>query len=231
MTLRSQARQGFTLIELLVVISIIALLIAILLPALARARDMARTTQCQSSLRQVYIVLHNYQEDYGELPAPIVTYDNPSPPPNTYWVRWNQRTMMYFDHRMNQLSYQGRARHRFHEEFPCPVYTQNWYGGAANPPYGINRRIGGPHGQTGGGAKWDLPIDLSRLQKPSQLYLLGDIGRYQGYILIDTANLARYQQHMGSEEGGRANILFADGHVEFGQYEQRVTGAAPWDDW
>ena len=56
--------SGFTLIELLVVISIIALLIAILLPTLESARDAARKSVCLSNLRQVGIGLHVYATDH-----------------------------------------------------------------------------------------------------------------------------------------------------------------------
>lgn len=69
------SRHAFTLIELLVVISIIAMLISILLPALASARKSARAVQCLTSLKQLGLGLPMYANDFNEytpgIDAPI----------------------------------------------------------------------------------------------------------------------------------------------------------------
>lgn len=66
------SKRAFTLVELLVVIGIIALLIAILLPALARAREQANTVKCQSNIKQLCTALVMYAgENKGKFPPNI----------------------------------------------------------------------------------------------------------------------------------------------------------------
>lgn len=72
----SDIRHGFTLIELLVVISIVSLLISILLPALAKARQAAQRVTCMTNLHQTYLALKTYLVDNNGYFRPKILHRN-----------------------------------------------------------------------------------------------------------------------------------------------------------
>ena len=85
---------SFTLIELLVVIAIIAILAGMLLPALNKAREMARGTQCKSQYKGIATALGMYGSDYKEyLPGP--SYNHPRRPSNTAFYKSTKCNVVY----------------------------------------------------------------------------------------------------------------------------------------
>ena len=70
-----KTQKGFTLIELLVVISIIALLLSILTPALSMAKEKARRLVCSANLKSMGTGLHFYTGDYDEKAIPMANLD------------------------------------------------------------------------------------------------------------------------------------------------------------
>ncbi len=84
-------RRGFTLIELLVVIAIIALLIALLLPSLGRAREAGRVIVCANHQRQLMIAVSTYFSDEREYFPPLEDYTDGGPTETTWrYILWNR---------------------------------------------------------------------------------------------------------------------------------------------
>lgn len=105
-------RRGFTLIELLVVIAVIAILMALLLPAVQQARESARRTQCANNLKQMGLAFHNYHEAHRQFPPAYLSNTlHPNRDPDTYdgpsGFAWGAMLLPYLDQQplYNQLNW------------------------------------------------------------------------------------------------------------------------------
>ena len=95
---KPRSRAGFTLIELLVVMAIIAVLIALLLPAVQASREAARRSQCVNNLLQIGVAIQNYDAAHEVLPPGVV---NPTGPvlntPTGYHISWITQILPYIE--------------------------------------------------------------------------------------------------------------------------------------
>jgi prepilin-type N-terminal cleavage/methylation domain-containing protein/prepilin-type processing-associated H-X9-DG protein len=230
-------RKAFTLIELLVVITIIAILSSILFPVLARARENARRSSCQSNLKQQGLIIAMYMQDNDEgFPmaiAPRATRGTGvTVPPggewsNGYWF-WQQSLAEYHSSLPNGST--GGI-----SIFMCPSSTKPVeVTRASSGHYGVNTQI-----MTSNRA----PLKAAAIPSVASTYLIMDFGFYAAHFVpTKTPNTSQTEYYLpgyaeargisactlaagandyqtkdcrsGRHFGG-VNVTFADGHVKW----------------
>jgi len=91
-------KRGFTLVELLVVIAIIGILVALLLPAIQGAREMARRASCNNNLLQLVLAVHSYDMAHGAYPRGVVDAAGPVlNAPQGYHHNWVSAVLPYME--------------------------------------------------------------------------------------------------------------------------------------
>jgi prepilin-type N-terminal cleavage/methylation domain-containing protein/prepilin-type processing-associated H-X9-DG protein len=121
---RAAVGAGFTLVELLVVISIIALLIAILLPSLKKAREQANIIKCLANLRSMQLGIGYYADDHGQtLPGPL------HPPVYRKGRELDPNTQLPWFLLSRIAPYASKNDHKFEyidEVSTCPTMLRTW---------------------------------------------------------------------------------------------------------
>jgi prepilin-type processing-associated H-X9-DG protein/prepilin-type N-terminal cleavage/methylation domain-containing protein len=215
--------RAFTLVELLVVIGIIALLIALLLPALSGAREQAKTIACLSNLRQMVIAANNYADaNGGSYP---LAYFSQTSGLITVSYDWDFTTTLNAGTGLATVTpgvlWQGSATMAVQQ---CPSFDgkSNTF---ADPYTGYNYNCS----YIGGGANGSIiavPARTSQVARPTRCALFGDGQYYSGADKFMRSPfpgpadvLFNFNSPSSGTQGfrhrnGTTNVAFCDGHAE-----------------
>lgn len=201
-------RGGFTLIELLVCISVIALLISIIMPALAGSRRKAQSLICQTHLRILAEVVDRYvQTNDGWYPD-----TGPYPLGNTP-LDINQHNNC-LPHRIHRVNLSWNDPDRIHRAWYCPVK------GAIPEPNGLRAKGHGTYVYNSRDlARRTTPAGaLVKGQHQSRRTRISDIGLLRDLVALDrfvNPNDPKQQAWFDYAHDRGQNIVFLDGHVEY----------------
>jgi prepilin-type N-terminal cleavage/methylation domain-containing protein/prepilin-type processing-associated H-X9-DG protein len=213
----------FTLIELLVVIAIIAILAAMLLPALQNAKAKALQSSCQGNLKQLSLGMLMYADDNNER--------------FLKWMGWNGGSCNSFPEfrwAPNIAPYVGDSK----DVFGCPARSSSsskWTMPSGWADVKINYGYAGLGGYNPPGSGSDHPgtCTLGKLRHPTRSVMLADCAHAedaQSQYRIAYAKLCRTgctaEDRLPSNavHTGGSDIAFADGHVEYMKAMQIVAG-------
>jgi len=240
---RRKCNIGFTLIELLVVIAIIAILAAMLLPALAKAKEKAKMISCLNNLRQVGIDLQLYTDDYNDVFPSDWGQNGANQNPPVLFTDYNDWYGNYLDKYVAGNSnlfhcpvLQG-VRNKYYPGFqwsftgqPGDAYPGQHVGYAANCFflfYPVNQTLPGP--QNIGGVTYTTQKHFKRtsIKTPTDCMMICDNeGKYSLSSYWTDAEMdgtaSQYEgvacRHGGSagngRNGGLGVVVFADAHSE-----------------
>jgi prepilin-type N-terminal cleavage/methylation domain-containing protein len=219
--------KGFTLIELLVVIAIIAILAALLLPALQRAKDQGRQTLCLSNKKQVQLAWQMYADDFQTvmvLNAPLNIPDR-----NTFtWIDGTGENWQTAIDNTNVGGYQGflMAPYLVNQiaAYKCPgdnIFSQN---GDRLRSISMNSQMGWQYMISRG----DLNLDFGGLQvyvkttdlvcpRPPMAFIFADETMYtldDGFMQMAGPTAPGFPNAPAHYHCGSGSFSFADGHAE-----------------
>lgn len=197
---------AFTLVELIVTISIIAVLAALMLPALNGAMSRARANNCVESLRQIATAMNLYAADNdNRFPASYVLTSNAAD--NNWWYRLSP----YTGGKNVSMTWADVAQRSMSAPFHCPEVKNPDPRVPSNPwvSYKMSMQFRLKSAGNNGGVTQGMP--RSRIQNVSQVLMVAE-GRVAPEFGDYTTNIL--SSGVWYPHNGKMNGLFVDGHVE-----------------